>query len=74
MADWIASSIAKVGKDRTLQVVESYAIGSDALSQETRNTILQLISLADEEGPREPAGKQDMLALLVQLDEILSGE
>jgi hypothetical protein len=71
LAGWVGNSVAKVGKERTLQVVETYAISNGGMAQEVKHTIVQLTTLAQDEGPHEPVGNQEMLGLLVQLDEIL---
>jgi hypothetical protein len=71
LAGWVGDSIAKVGKERTLQVMETYATGSGGLAPDLRTTLTQLVALADDEGPKQPVSNQDMLGLLVQLDEIL---
>jgi hypothetical protein len=63
--------VSKVGKERTIQIVETYANGGK-LSAETRSSLLQLISLASEDEPDVPAGTQAMLGLMVGLDQILS--
>lgn len=72
LAGWVGDSIAKVGKERTLQVVETYAASNGELAQETRSTIQQLVALADDSSPTVPVSNQEMLGLLVELDEILA--
>lgn len=71
LAGWVGSSVAKVGKERTLQVVETYAISNGGLAPEIKSTIIQLATLAQDDGPSGPVSNQEMLGLLVQLDEIL---
>src|SRR5690606_32353160 len=51
LAVWIGDSVAKVGKERTIQVVETYAASGGALSPETKSSLLQLASLASDEEP-----------------------
>jgi hypothetical protein len=71
LATWVSDGVSKVGKERTIQIVETYANGGK-LSAETRSSLLQLISLASEDEPDVPAGTQAMLGLMVGLDQILS--
>jgi hypothetical protein len=71
LAAWIGDSVAKVGKERTIQVVETYAASGGALSAETKSSLLQLASLASDEEPTVPVGNQQMLGLMVELDQIL---
>jgi hypothetical protein len=72
LAAWVGDSVAKVGKERTVQVVETYAASGGSLSKETKASLLQLASLASDEEPAGPVGNQEMLALMVELDQILS--
>jgi hypothetical protein len=73
LASWVSDGVEKVGKERTTQIVETYAAGGK-LSAETKASLLQLISLADDIETPKPVGSQEMLALMVGLDTILSGE
>ena len=66
----LSTFVAKVGKERTIQIVETYASGGK-LSSETKSALLQLITLASDEEPATPVGSQEMLALMVGLDQIL---
>jgi hypothetical protein len=70
LATWVSDGVSQVGKERTIQVVETYANGGK-LSAETRSSLLQLISLTSEDEPAVPAGTQAMLGLMVGLDQIL---
>jgi hypothetical protein len=70
LAAWVTESVEKVGKKRTNQIVETYATGGK-LTRETQSSLVQLISLADEEEPAAPVGSREMLPLMVALDEIL---
>ena len=72
LAAWVGESVAKVGKERTIQVVETYATSGGALSNETKSSILQLTSLANDVEPANPVGNQEMLDLMVGLDKILA--
>lgn len=72
LAAWVGESVTKVGKERTIQVVETYAASGGVLSQETKSSLLQLVSLASDEEPTTPAGNQEMLGLMVALDQILA--
>lgn len=72
LAAWVGEAVGKVGKARTLQVVETYAAGGGALDDETASRIRRLVALAQDDEPATPAGAQEMMGLLVQLDEILA--
>ena len=72
LAAWVGESVAKVGKERTIQVVETYAASGGALSKETKSSLLQLTSLANDVEPANPVGNQEMLDLMVGLDKILA--
>lgn len=72
LAAWVGDAVAKVGKVRTLQVIETYAGDAGALSAESESRLRQLVALAQDEEPESPAGAQEMMALLVSLDEILT--
>ena len=71
LAAWVGDSIAKVGKERTIQVVETYGASGGALSSEMKSSILQLASLANDAEPTSPVGNQEMLSLMVTLDQVL---
>jgi hypothetical protein len=71
LAAWVGTSVAKVGKARTLQVVETYAASGGALPTETKSVILQLVSMASDEEPQTAAGNQEMLGLMMELDQLL---
>ena len=71
LGTWVGESVAKVGKDRTIQVVETYAASGGSLSTETKSSILQLASFASDAEPAGPVGNQEMLGLMVGLDQIL---
>jgi hypothetical protein len=66
----VGEGVDKVGKERTIQVVDTYASGGK-LSNETKNSLLQLVALAVDEKPTPPVGSQEMLKLMVELDQIL---
>lgn len=70
LATWVSDGVTKAGKERVLQVVETYATGGK-LSAETKASLEQLISLASDDEPATPPGTQEMLALMVGLDQIL---
>jgi hypothetical protein len=72
LAAWVGDSVAKVGKERTVQVIDTYAASGGSLSKETKSSLMQLASLASDEEPEGPVGNQEMLALMVELDQILS--
>jgi hypothetical protein len=70
LASWVSNGVATVGKERTMQVVETYATGGK-LSTDTKASLLQLIALTEDEEPATAVGSQGMLALMVGLDQIL---
>jgi hypothetical protein len=70
LASWVSDAVGKVGKERTIQIIETYATGGK-LSVDTKNSLLQLVSLAGEEEPTGQVGSQEMLGLMVALDQIL---
>lgn len=70
LAGWVSDGIARVGKERTLQIIETYATGGK-LSEATKNSLMQMISLTDDAEPETPVGSRDMLTLMVELDQIL---
>ena len=69
---WVSAGVASVGKERTLQVVDTYASSGGTLPEATKRSILQLISLANDEAPPTTVGNTEMLGLMVDLDRILS--
>ncbi|MCC6455433.1 MAG: hypothetical protein IT328_10850 [Caldilineaceae bacterium] len=71
LAAWVGTSVAKAGKERTIQAVETYAASGGALPTETKSVILQLVAMASDEEPQTAAGNQEMLGLLVELDQVL---
>lgn len=74
LAAWVGNAVAKVGKQRTTQVVETYAASGGALSNEMKATILQMTALASDVEPVDTIGNNEMLGLMVELDQILSGQ
>lgn len=70
LASWVSDGVNKVGKEHIIQIIETYATGGK-LSADTKNSLLQLVSLAGEEEPAGQAGSQEMLGLMVALDQIL---
>lgn len=72
LAAWVGESVAKVGKERAVQVVETYAASGGNLADETKSSLLQLIALASDVEPAAPVTNQEMLGLMVELDHVLS--
>lgn len=71
LAAWVGDSVEKVGKERTVQAVETYATSGGSLSAEMKSTLLRLISLSSDVEPVAPVGTQEMFALMVELDQIV---
>jgi hypothetical protein len=71
LATWVSDGVEKVGKERTTQIVETYAAGGK-LPVDTKASLLQLVALADD--VEATGGTQEMLGLMVGLDTILSGQ
>jgi hypothetical protein len=72
LATWVGDSVASVGKERTIQVVETYAGSGGEIAPETKSAILQLVSLADDVEPAAPVSNQAMMGLMIGLDQILN--
>lgn len=72
LAAWVGDSIAKVGKEGTVQVIETYTATGGVLSSEIKSSILQLASLANDAQPAGPVGNKEMLSLMVALDQVLA--
>lgn len=73
LADWVAETVRKVGKERAKKAVETYAAGG-YIPADTKEMIFQLIALADDETLWEPSGSTDTIEVLVHLDNVLSGD
>ena len=72
LAAWVGNAVARVGKQRTTQVVETYAASGGALSNEMKATLLQMTALASDVESVDTVGNNEMLGLMVELDHILS--
>ena len=72
LAAWVGGAVGKIGKARTLQMVETYAAGGGMLDEETASRIRRLVALAHDDEPTTIPAAQEMMDLLVQLDDILA--
>lgn len=67
---WANEAVHKVGKVRAAKVVETYAMG-DQLSNDTKDSLLRLIALAEENEPDGKISSREMLELMVELDQVI---
>ena len=72
LAAWVGDSVAKVGKERTVQVIETYAASGGTLADDTKSSLMQLIALASDVEITVPVTNQEMLGLMVELDHLLA--
>ncbi len=72
LADWVGESTRKLGQERTIRAVETYA-ASGNLAAASKAMIMQLIELAGEDGPQEPPAAAATMEVLVKLDQLLRG-
>lgn len=70
LATWANQAVLKVGKACTSQVVETYAMG-DKLSDETKASLLHLISQVEVEGQNSKISSRDMIELMAELDLVI---
>ncbi|HXF61174.1 MAG TPA: hypothetical protein VNK95_06135, partial [Caldilineaceae bacterium] len=66
-AAWVAESIRKVGKARAQKAIDTYAAGG-YLPDEAKRMLHQLLELAEDDGPAEPANPAGTIEVLVSLD------
>ena len=70
LAGWVSDSVERIGGERTRETIEMYAKG-EYLAPEVKDTLLQFISLSDEENPPEKVKMKEILDTLLKLDKVL---
>lgn len=70
LATWVTDGVAHVGKEHTLQIIDTYASGGK-VNEATKQSLLRMVSRAADFEPDKPVGSRDMLTLMVGLDQIL---
>lgn len=70
LAEWVSDSVERIGGERTREAIEIYAKGG-YLAPEVKDTLLQFISLGNEESPPEKVGIEEMLDIFLKLDKVL---
>ena len=70
LAGWVSDSVERIGGERTREAIEIYAKGG-YLAPEVKDTLLQFISLSDEENPPEKVKMKEILDTLLKLDKVL---
>jgi hypothetical protein len=73
LTTWVGSSVERIGKERTRKAIEIYAQGG-YLAAETKDMLLQLLSLADQEVHPEQIGFGDVVSSLSELNTVLHAE
>jgi len=66
---WAGQSVQRIGKDRTQQALEAWT-RSGHLSEETKDLLVQLIAMSEDEEPSEKVRMQDILQVLMALGEL----
>lgn len=67
---WVTDGVARVGKEQTLQIIDTYASGGK-LNEVTKHSLIRMVSKATDFEPEQPVGSRVMLTLMVELDQIL---
>ena len=70
LAEWASESVTRIGKERTIKVLEVYA-QSGHLSPATRDTLLQFIAISDDEAQAQRVSMRTILDMLARLNEAL---
>lgn len=70
---WAGDAVAKIGRERMLKAME-IAVKGGYLDDEVRNLFVQLAELCDEEPIVEHVSLQVMVAVLLELDELLGSD
>ncbi len=70
LSRWAMDSVAKLGKERTSKLLELYA-RRGFLASESKNVLLQLVSLGSEDDPLEKVSINEILSALTGLNELL---
>lgn len=70
LAEWASESVTRIGKERTVKVLEVYA-QSGRLSPATRDTLLQFIAISDDEAQPQRVSMRAILDVLARLNEAL---
>ena len=70
---WVEKSIKKIGKEKVEAIVEIYRTAG-YLPSSYKDTIPQIILLADDEKPEGSVSMGDSISVLLQLDGLLGGK
>jgi len=70
LVEWMGHSVEKIGEERTRKVIEGYAKGG-RIPAGPRDTLLQLLSLGQEETPPPKVGMKEILDVILELNAAL---
>lgn len=73
MVEWLDLSVGKIGKARIEDLIKIQIQGG-ILDDTIGETLLQLLTLSDEEKPPESVGMKDILQIQMELNKILSSQ
>jgi len=73
LMDWVSDSIESIGRDRTEKAIEIYAQGG-YLDAKVMDTLVQLISLSDEDNPPQKVGMTAIFGTLARLNAVLGNQ
>jgi len=66
---WASQSVQRIGKARTQQALEAWT-RSGHLSEETKDLLVQIIAMSEDEEPTDKVRMQDILHVLMALSEL----
>lgn len=70
LAAWVTESVERIGKERTMQAVGTYASGG-YMDGHVRTTLQQMIEMAGEDSPPAKVSTKETMDVLLKLNELL---